>query len=292
MRDLDRVVMPHGTKSLSVADIPWMLAWARMPFPSLHFGEEAFESLRQGYHDGIEQAFIKGNFEGMSLNDKNKDSVFEQMLDSVKSLDEWEKYFSRMRIEVVVGEPSSSTGRYVLTEAAKKISDATNELKSAVYDCLAQAMLDGSLPVYPLGSKLRYYPKSAYNTLPQEVYWDDLNKWLDSNQPHLDFRFPLGNPMSDSTAETSSKHSKYQWDSETETSKLKARVRIIGDAAKDMFPDPMNIHTPGKSKLRDFLCDEIPGLFTNSTFDKAWKVARNDNLVEMKDSQIFKTGRR
>ena len=187
--EYDRVVLPHNTNWLSVADIPWVLAWARMPYSSRIFRENEFEKLRKSYHDKIEQAFIDGDFEGTSLDAESKEPVFEQMLDSIKLVDDWRGYFSRHDIEVSIAEPSSSSGRYILGDASNKIAQATGEQKRAIQDWLDKAMLDGSLPVYPLGSELRYYPKRADNALPEEAYWDDLNTLLETSARDVVWRF-------------------------------------------------------------------------------------------------------
>ena len=185
----DRVVLTHDMKSLCVADIPWVLSWARMPYSSRIFREDEFENMRQRYHDDIEHAFVNGAFEGMSLDAESKEPVFEQMLDSFKTIDEWGDYFSRIGIEVKIAEPPSFTGRYFLNDASKKIAQESSEIERDVEDWIVQMVLRGSLAVYPRGSQLRYYPRKTDGYY-EEAYWDDLNSLLESSTRDIGWRFP------------------------------------------------------------------------------------------------------
>jgi len=69
------------------------------------------------------------------------------------------------------------------------------------------------------------------------------------------------------------------------------RVRIIGIEAKKMFNDPMCIEYGGKNKLRTYLCNKYPKLFSVSTFDQDWKKAKKQNLVEVENPDQYKKGK-
>lgn len=85
-------------------------------------------------------------------------------------------------------------GRYTLVEAAKHIAEATNERLDEITAKLMDSVFAGGLPVYEPGKKARYrYGKgfaSCVRDFYEEAYWNDLNKWLEANEPQVEYKFP------------------------------------------------------------------------------------------------------
>lgn len=97
--------------------------------------------------------------------------------------------------------------------AAESLSNAeTSALKSE----LIRDVLCHALKVYPRGSRVKYDFNKVYSQVPSakfgsgdwctvktsevEVYFNDLDKWLELNWPQLEFRLAKANPSSASDA--------------------------------------------------------------------------------------------
>jgi hypothetical protein len=93
-------------------------------------------------------------------------------------------------------------GRYTLNEAAKEIADTGERLKP-LSEKLCDAAQRGELPTYAPGESVRYVyvggrrPRSYY----EEAYWDDLNAWLERNEPRVVFRFAKPSPSEAASVE-------------------------------------------------------------------------------------------
>jgi len=79
--------------------------------------------------------------------------------------------------------------RYRLKNAAQAIAAATRESNKVLKDMLQQAVREGLLSVYRPGSSIDRLPLPV-RLFWDEAYWNDLNRWLETCLPHLDFRFP------------------------------------------------------------------------------------------------------
>lgn len=92
----------------------------------------------------------------------------------------------------------SNKERYTLEEAAAILAEETGEIESKLFSKLDAAVMSGSLPAYPNGSKLKIDcgESSAYRRarMPrgykEYVSWKGLNKWLEDNEEEIKFRFP------------------------------------------------------------------------------------------------------
>ncbi len=183
-----KMVLPHSEKSLCVADVPYIETWAIMDSCGQTDGQDKFEVIIERKLDHIKQEFINGAINGVSLDAESKESAYDQMVNSIKPVNEWLEYYSHLGIEIIIAEPSTASGRYTLDDASKYISGETNEPWRDVLNGITRAVLDGSLPVYRLESQLRFYPRKIDRFY--DAYWYDLNHWLEIFLPLLDFRFP------------------------------------------------------------------------------------------------------
>lgn len=107
-------------------------------------------------------------------------------------------------------EEKRKVGRYTLAEAALCIASSAGERKEVIERKLVKAVKAFQLPAYEpgrrakmeytfpmdgggfIGSTLRMksVPPSDVSTFYEEVYWDDLNKWLIECEDRIAFRFP------------------------------------------------------------------------------------------------------
>ena len=91
-----------------------------------------------------------------------------------------------------------AAGRYTLEEAAEHLEIA-GERNSAMLGRLKQAAEKGALPMYEPGREARIVYGSGEGQVSlvrefhEHVYWDDLNRWLEENEPRIKYRFPRPN---------------------------------------------------------------------------------------------------
>lgn len=83
-------------------------------------------------------------------------------------------------------------GRYTLEDAADLLED--NELLDKILDSLKSAALEGGLPTFWPGKNelYKYGPPRNVRVREyfEEIYWNDLNKWLEEHELSIQFRFP------------------------------------------------------------------------------------------------------
>ena len=284
-----KLVLPIGTTRIRIEDLPWMAANAILPISSLYFSETKHKDIIKRHWDSIEKDSLSGELTGADplTGIKQPFASSKKLFGLVLDTQEVADYLSRYGIEVEIEEPSEITGRYTLEIAAKTMAQFTGEVEGRIYESLEQAVLDGSLPVYPPGSKIKYQPK-IIGAFYEETHWDDLNKWLKVCHPRIVWSFPK--PTDHKKTLDFDNHTEKPSDGSNK-SKIEERAEIIGQAAKDKFDDPLKIPIGGKKELSNELCGNRPKLFTPSTFDAAWKAAKKNGLVEMEDVEQFKNAK-
>jgi hypothetical protein len=86
-----------------------------------------------------------------------------------------------------------AAGRYTLEEAAAQIGAAGGARADQMLAKLMDAARTGVLTTYAPGATARYvYGPGRANPVRdfyEEVYWDDLNRWIEENEPRLLFSF-------------------------------------------------------------------------------------------------------
>ena len=121
-------------------------------------------------------------------------------------------------------------------------------------------------------SKVKYVCATV-RTFHDEVYWCDLNKWLEINEPRLSFRFPEPQSAPAANAEVrlpvaaQQNNAILKWLESNKYDPLKLPVPPSGKA--------------GVKKLcRDWLCTTCKQLFSSkSVFDTAWERLRNNHKI-------------
>ncbi|MGN8137660.1 hypothetical protein ACTJLC_23455 [Paraburkholderia sp. 22099] len=84
--------------------------------------------------------------------------------------------------------------RYTLDEAANEIA-ANGERFEALLEKLCGAAQRGDLPMHAPNELARYLYENGRVVRPfyEEAYWNDLNAWLEKNEPRITFRFARPN---------------------------------------------------------------------------------------------------
>ena len=97
---------------------------------------------------------------------------------------------------------SIATGRCTLHEAAEIFSIEAGEHNEVILSKLEAAARSGLLPVFDPGRNMRreYGDSTRVRVFDVEVFCDDLNKWLDANEPRVSYRFPVSLVVAPSTA--------------------------------------------------------------------------------------------
>jgi len=136
-------------------------------------------------------------------------------------------------------EARADTGRYTLNEAAEFISEQTNEHKEAILQKLANAAGFKTLATYAPGSCIKYecINNNALSAMLvcasyEEVYWSDLNEWLEKNEPLLVCKFP--NPDTAPAAKVEARQG-----TSPSSDNWKANARLIG---KEIFNEKQSLN--------------------------------------------------
>lgn len=94
-------------------------------------------------------------------------------------------------------------GRYTLEEAAAFISERTGEGADGLKNKLIAAVKNGDLARYAPFSFVKK-DSGIVRDFFEHVYWNDLNGWLEKNEPRLDFKFPQ--PIAETIDAMAQKH--------------------------------------------------------------------------------------
>lgn len=128
---------------------------------------------------------------------------------AIITLDDFKRFAETLQIAVLTGVNEEGLaavyeqqdkiqrehGRYTLEEAASFINELTEESAESMKNKLIAAVENGELQTYAPGSLEKYNSKITRDFY-EHVYWNDLNDWLDKNEPRLDCEFP--NPADNS----------------------------------------------------------------------------------------------
>ena len=87
-----KIVLPHSVKSLCVADVPYIETWAFMDSYGQTNGQDDFEVMIERKYDRVKQDFINGAIEGVIVDAESKESIYDQMVNSIKPVNEWLEY--------------------------------------------------------------------------------------------------------------------------------------------------------------------------------------------------------
>lgn len=134
-------------------------------------------------------------------------------------------------------------GRFTIDEAAEIIERESGERKDDMRAKLAGAAKAEKLHVYEPGRLARYEYRDGISvrTFYEEVFWDDLNKWLAENEQRVAYRFlnpALSEPASPAVTEKAEAKEVPDWQS---LARNKACDIIKRERARDLYPPQTTI---------------------------------------------------
>lgn len=184
----------------------------------------------------------------------------------------------QLEAQVVAAEERRIVGRYTLDEAADSLSRETGERCDLTLVKLIRAVESGELPTYEpqRHARMMYEGPGDVCSFYEEVYWDDLNKWLAIMEPRMSYTFPMP---------AKPERSKHQSDDRSEIPRPVPRSRAQEDAIlntlRDLGFNPQQLPQPkpGKrSAAKNAARSKLP--YTSNMFDKAWKRLQHDGRVK------------
>lgn len=123
--------------------------------------------------------------EGESVVYESRDS----MGVSTKSAQKFESFVAEQVELRAALDARIAAGRYTLDEAALRIEAETGQDSGEIVKMMVTAVRNKTLQVHCAKSVIPYInPIVRYSNI--EAYWQDLNRWIAANLPHLDWKFP------------------------------------------------------------------------------------------------------
>lgn len=174
-------------------------------------------------------------------------------------------------VRVLVWEERYQTGRYRLNEAAALLGRFAGERGNSLRDKLVQAVKEGKLKVYEPGRNAVWKSREVRD-FHDEAYWEDLNEWLEANEPRINWRFP--SPPNSESPDSSSSRLRSEGNMERQE---RAILQEIENRGLNALKLPAN--KPGrpgiKSSLREALAGTPSPLFqSKNVFENAWERLR------------------
>jgi hypothetical protein len=172
-------------------------------------------------------------------------------------------------------------GRYTLKEAAQTLSDNANVRNPDMLQKLRMAVESGKLPVYWPGGDDRYLYGPKFATKIRDYYeearWDELNKWLDSNELGVRFRFSVANTTN--TDGTAAAIARPQSRLGSQEQMILATISELGYAPKAL-PRPVPGKPGVKADVRKKATSDHKDLFQGKTiFNKTWERLRRQGEI-------------
>ncbi|MEO1942839.1 MAG: hypothetical protein ABGY11_00930 [Candidatus Thioglobus sp.] len=183
--------LAEGREWVYICEIPELIAIVQEP------DDESFKSrvtriaLEEAHMEGIKKAVKNG-----TLITRNQYShipepfaVGARLRGSVISVNELRGYVSDLELTVEVNKPPICKGRYTIEDAAFVMADGLGEETRALVEKITTAVANNNLKLYRPGSIVPYEPLKIlpYN---DELYWDELNEWIEKELPRIGWRFP------------------------------------------------------------------------------------------------------
>ena len=140
---------------------------------------------------------------------------------------------------------SIATGRCTLHEAAEIFSIEAGEHNEVILSKLEAAARSGLLPVFDPGRNMRreYGDSTRVRVFDVEVFCDDLNKWLDANEPRVSYRFPVLAPLTGAPSFIVQRHTQGDASFSATAQRQATRYQMCIDAGLPMPADDYS-HLP------------------------------------------------
>lgn len=168
-----------------------------------------------------------------------------------------------------------SKGRYNLEEAAILIGKEAGERADEMLEKLMLAVHDGALAVHAPGKQARYQSNNVRDFY-EEAYWDDLNRWLEKNEPRITWRFPNDGGTAQETLQDRIKP----------VLRSTAQDAVILEEIRSQGHDPLALpkalagKSGVKADIRAKLCASRKDVFqSDRVFDDAWQRLRDQKHI-------------
>jgi hypothetical protein len=201
-------------------------------------------------------------------------------------------------------EASKAAGRYTLEEAANLLEMEAGERAGPMLDKLKAAAASGALPTYEPGKNARYAGK-VVREFYEEAHAEDLNAWLEANEPRIVWRFALESltPGAIATMRTQAAGDFQIWLATGETARRASEARgytvklddlaaTLHDTARDLLDAELARGAPGGNIgwwARLFACElaaqrgeALPDLGTCIEYENALAAAARSGQLTMR----------
>lgn len=185
----------------------------------------------------------------------------------------------QLQVQVAAAERRRALGRYTLDEAADVLNRETGAGRACILMKLILAVESGELPTYEpeLNTRKLYEGPGDVCSFYEEVYWEDINKWLSTNEPRLSYEFSvpatpeqLKQPAGDRTYITKA------------VPRQQAQEETILTTLRDLGFDPQHLPVPSRFGKRSPAKHAVRSKldFTHNVFNKAWQRLRGDGRIK------------
>ncbi|MGB3423816.1 MAG: hypothetical protein WBF84_06780 [Castellaniella sp.] len=175
--------------------------------------------------------------------------------------------------EAIVRSDANAPFRVIRPELAPR-ADTTGETLEELAEVERRASAEvvklitsveaGDLPVFLPGRNERHQSAERAGRYHEEAYWDDLNAWMDRNEPRITFRFPAPDePGESGEPDAVSKPLPRQRHHEQEILRV---IVELGYTATALPP-----REAGKAWVRAEVRERLKHSQTNDVFKKAWQ---------------------
>ncbi len=168
-----------------------------------------------------------------------------------------------------------AAGWLTIDEATQLLADAGAGCVETWCKKLMQAALNGALPMHEPGTlerKVYGGPSGPVRTFHEYAHIDDLNQWLDANEPRLPFRFDQQQHLPNASSGKQATKP---------VSRQRAQEAAILEKLAELGYDAAGLPAPalgGTSEARQAVKAAL-GL-TNEVFKKAWQRLRSDGRIK------------
>ena len=176
---------------IDISDIPGFIAGALEPYSKIGFSTTKQAAIEKEHQTEIEKASLNGELIGLNRLTKTPEpfAIAYHLKRQVLTIEKANEYTRRFGVEIKYKPLPDESGRYTLEEAATKISAETGEGESGILKMLVEAVKQEKLIVYLPGSDVNYRPTRVHEFY-EEVYWDDINIWMDEFLSRIKWRIP------------------------------------------------------------------------------------------------------
>lgn len=170
--------------------------------------------------------------------------------------------------------PDLATCAGTTGETLEELAEVERRASAEVVKLITSAEA-GDLPVFLPGRNERHLSAERAGRYHEEAYWDDLNAWMDRNEPRIVFRFPMPHDL-DGGGE-SGVVSKSIPRQRLQEQQILQVISELGYTAQALPPQDKGKHWV-KSEVRERLRSQ-----SDEVFRKAWRrLSKTREIVESK----------